>query len=104
MVYQNFANSQSNLESFPLSKRPERRKIKDLPDYGTLLAWTKDKNITLEDAIYTDQARYDLLWLIWVYQDVRKIHLKDILYTDLITYQIKLRKKTKINNAKYKKL
>ena len=80
------------------------RKIKDTSDYETLLVWAKYKGITLGDAILTDQARYDLLNLIWVYQDVGAIHLKNFPHTNLISYRIQPREETKIHNAKYKKL
>ena len=53
-MHQNSASSEPNPESFPTSRRLERRKIKDTPDYKTLLAWAKDKGITLGDAIPTD--------------------------------------------------
>ena len=64
LVHQNSASFEPNPESFPTSQRLERQKIKDTPDYETLLALAKDKGITLGDAIPTDQARYDLLQLI----------------------------------------
>ena len=60
-VHQNSASSEPYLKSFFTSRRLKRREIKDIPDYETLLAWAKDKGITLGDAISTDQARYDLL-------------------------------------------
>lgn len=69
-MHQNSASPDPNLKSFPISRRLERWEIKDTPDYETLLAWVKDKGITLGDFIPTDQARYDLLQWIWVYQDV----------------------------------
>ena len=69
-MHTNSASSELNLESFPTLQRVEKRKIKDTPNYKTFLAWAKDKGITLGDTIPTDQARYDLLQLIWVYQNV----------------------------------
>lgn len=61
LVHQNSASFESNLESFLISQRLKKREIKDTPDYETLLAWGKDKDITLGNAIPTDQARYNLL-------------------------------------------
>ena len=42
--------------------------------------------------------------MIWIYQDVRAIYLKDIPPTQLIIHRIWPCKGTKIHNAKYKKL
>ena len=67
LIHQNSASSEQDPGSFPISRRLERRKIKDTPDYETLLASAIDKGITLRDAIPTNQVRYDLLQLIWVY-------------------------------------
>lgn len=39
----------------------KKAKDKDIPNYKTLLVGAKDKNITLGDAISTDQSRYNLL-------------------------------------------
>ena len=69
-----------------------------------MLVWVKDKDITLKDIIPIDQARYDLLQLIWVYHDVGVIYLKDIPLTDLITHWIQPHEGTKIHNTKYNKL
>lgn len=69
-----------------------------------MLVWVKYKDIILEDAIFIHQIRYDLLQLIWVYQNVGAMHLKDIPPTNLITHRIQPHEKTKIHNAKYKKL
>ena len=104
LIHQNSAGSVPNPKDFSISQRLERWEIKDKPDYKTLLALAKDKSITLGDPIPTDQVRYDLLQLIWVYQDVRAIHLKDILSTDHIIHWIQLCEEIKIHNAKYKKL
>lgn len=82
----------------------ERREIKDSLDYETLPAWAKEMNVTLGEAIPTDKAKYDLLQLLWIYQDVGAIHLKGIPPTDLIIHRIKLREETKVHNAKHKKL
>ena len=41
-----------------------------MPDYKTLLAWAKEKGVTLGNVIPTNKAKYDLLQLLWVYQDV----------------------------------
>ena len=35
-----------------------------MPDYETLLAWARKKCITLEKAIFTDKAKYNLLQLL----------------------------------------
>ena len=82
----------------------ERREIKSTPDYKTLLAWAKEKGVTLGDAIPIDKAKHDLLRLLWVYQDVEATQLKDIPPTDLITHRIKPRDESKVHNAKHKKL
>ncbi len=56
------------------------------------------------EAISNDKAKFDLLKLLWVYQDVEAITLKDIPPTDLITHRIQLKEGTKIHKAKYQKL
>lgn len=78
--------------------------INGTPDYETLLAWAKEKGVTLGEAISTNKAKYDLLQLLWVYQDIGAIQLKDIPPTDLITHRVKPREGTKVHNAKHKKL
>ena len=73
---------------FPTTRRLERREIKDTPDYETLLVWAKEKRVTFGEAIPTDKAKFDLLQLLWVYQDVEAVKLKDIPPTNLITHRI----------------
>ena len=93
LVHQNSGSPDPNLKSFPISRRLERREIKDTPDYKILLAQAKNNDIILEDAIPINQTRYNLLQLICFYQDMEAIHLKDILSTDLITHQIQPRER-----------
>lgn len=64
LVHQHSVNSENPLEKFPTTRRLERREIKDTPDYTTLLAWTKEKGVTLEEAIPTDKAKFDMLQLL----------------------------------------
>lgn len=92
------------MKSFLTTCQLERREIKDTPNYKILLAWARKKGITLEKAILTDKAKYDLLQLLWVYQDVGATQLKGILLTNFITHRIKPREGTKVHNAKHKKL
>lgn len=75
-----------------------------MPIYKVLFAQAKKKEIILENAIPTDKARYNLLQLLYIYQDVRVAQLKDILPTNLITHQIQLQEDIKIHIARYKKL
>lgn len=82
----------------------EREEIKGTPDYETLLAWAKKKGITLQEAISTDKAKYDLFQILWVYQDVGAIQLRNIPPTDLIIHRIQPQEETKVHNAKHKKL
>ena len=49
-------------------------------------------------------AKHDLLQLLWVYQDIKATQLKNIPLIDLIIYLIKPPDKSKIYNAKHKKL
>ncbi len=77
-----------------------RREIKDIPDYEALLAWAKKKGVTLGEAISNDKAKFDVLKLLWVYQDVEVITLKNIPPTDLITHRSQLKEGTKIHKAK----
>ncbi len=63
-----------------------RQDIKDISDYKALLAWAKKKGVTLGEAISNDKAKFDFLKLLWVYQNVEAIMLKDISLTNLITY------------------
>lgn len=44
--------------------------MEDISDYETLQVWAKEKNVTLEEAIPTNEAKHNLLQLLWVYQDV----------------------------------
>lgn len=59
-----------------------------MPNYEPLLTWVEEKKTILKDAIFTNKTRYDLLQLLWVYQDVRIVQFKDILPTDFITHRI----------------
>lgn len=82
----------------------EKQEIKRAPDYKTLLTWAKKKSVILGDVIPTNKTKYNLLQLLWIYQNVRTIQLKDISPTDFITHQIKPQDESKIHNAKCKKL
>lgn len=44
--------------------------------------------VTLRNAILNDKAKFDLLKVLEIYQDLEAIMLKDILLTDVIIYQI----------------
>ena len=92
------------MKGFPTTRRLERREIKDTPDYKTILAWTKEKGVTFGEAIPIEKAKFDLLQLLWVYQDVEAIKLIDIPLIDLITHRIQLKEETKVHRAKYQKL
>ncbi len=104
LVYQHSVDAKNPLKSFPTTRRLVRREIKDIPDYEALLAWVKKKRVTLGKTILNDKAKFDLLKLLWVYQDVEAITLKDIPLTDLITHRIQLKEGTKIHKVKYQKL
>ena len=47
------------------------------------------KNIILRNAIPTDKAKYDILQLLRIYQDVGATQLKNTCSTNLIIYWIK---------------
>ncbi len=104
LIYQHSVHVENPLKSFPTTHRLVRREIKDTPDYKALLARAKKKGVTLGEAISNDKAKFNLLKLLWVYQDVEAITLKDIPPTDLITHRIQLKEGTKIHQAKYQKL
>ncbi len=63
-----------------------RQEIKDISDDIALLAWTKKKRVTLEEANFNEKAKLDLIKLLWVYQNVEAIMLKDIPSKNLIIY------------------
>ena len=92
------------MKDFPTTCRLERCDIKDIPDYQILLTWPKEKVITFGEAIPTEKAKFDLLQLLLVYQDIEAIEFKDIPPTDLITYWIQRKEGTKVYRAKYQKL
>ncbi len=104
LVHQHFVDAENPLKNFFTTRRLVRREIKDTPDYEALLVWAKKKGVTLGEAISNDKAKFDLLKLLWVYQDIEAITLKDIPPTDLITHRIQLKEGTKIHKAKYQKL
>ena len=97
MVHQHSVDAKNLLNNFLTTRKQVRREIKDTSDYKVLLAWAKKKGVTLGEAISNDKAKFDLLKLLWIYQDVEAITLKDIPPTDLIIYQMQLKEDTKIH-------
>ena len=92
------------MKVYPITRQLERREIKNTPDYETLLAWAKEKGITFGETITIEKAKFDLLQLLWVYQDVEVIKFKDIPPTNLITYGIQPKERIKVYRAKDQKL
>lgn len=104
LVYQHSVNSENLYKNFPITHSLERKKIKNTPDYTTLLAQAEKKKVTLGEAISIGKVKFDMLQLSQIYQDIEAINLKNIPPKNLIIYRIQPKTETRVYNAKYQKL
>lgn len=73
---------------FPTTRRVVRRQTDRTRSFDTLMEWAKEEGITLGEAIPDNEARLQLLQLIWTYRDVGAKEVKEIPATDLTVHRI----------------